>query len=118
MVERAREMWREACLDNKEAPIYSIPSSSSLTRLKAELHNIERQIFDLEGSYLDETLATGNVLRGWDVALKSTTDSTAAVKTISKKINREVCVGDELGRRWRGENVCYDRVYSHLFLIF
>lgn len=67
-------------------------------RLKAELHNIERQIFDLEGSYLEETLATGNVLRGWDVALKNTsTDSAAAAKAIPKKINREVRVHDEFG---------------------
>jgi len=41
----------------------------STTRLKAELQNIERQIFDLEGSYLDDTLTTGNILRGWDAAL-------------------------------------------------
>lgn len=46
------------------------PVSSCLRRLKKELMQIERQIFDLEGSYLEETATTGNVLVGWDVVLK------------------------------------------------
>lgn len=56
---------------------------------------------------MEETLATGNVLRGWDVALKSSsTDAAAAAKAIPKKINREVRIDDEFGRGEIGKLRC------------
>jgi hypothetical protein len=36
--------------------------------LKKDIRAIEKQIYDLEESYLMETAATGNVLVGWDAA--------------------------------------------------
>ena len=33
--------------------------------LEVELEKIEQQIFDLEGAYLQDTAAYGNILRGW-----------------------------------------------------
>jgi len=94
---------------------YPFPPFPQRRRLKAELHNIERQIFDLEGSYLEETLATGNVLRGWDVALNSTSTDAAVAKPIPKKINREVRT-EEFGRRGREELMCEACMYSRFLL--
>ena len=34
--------------------------------LEEDLRRIEKQIYDLEGEYLQETVKDGNILRGWD----------------------------------------------------
>lgn len=41
----------------------------SLTSVHERLVQTERQIFDLERSYLEETRLYGNVLQGWDAYL-------------------------------------------------
>ena len=35
-------------------------------RLKSELFALEKQIFELEGNYIEETRDFGNILSGWD----------------------------------------------------
>jgi len=34
--------------------------------LEEELRRVERQIYELEGEYLQETVKDGNILRGWE----------------------------------------------------
>jgi chromatin modification-related protein EAF6 len=34
--------------------------------LQEDLVKLEKQIFDLEATYLEETAQTGNILRGWE----------------------------------------------------
>ncbi|CAM9906162.1 unnamed protein product, partial [Ectocarpus sp. 8 AP-2014] len=41
----------------------------SLTSVHERLVQTEKQIFDLERSYLEETRLYGNVLQGWDAYL-------------------------------------------------
>jgi chromatin modification-related protein EAF6 len=41
----------------------------SLDRLRTELSQIEKQIYDLETTYLEETKDFGNIFTGWDAYL-------------------------------------------------
>jgi len=51
--------------------------------LEEELRRTEKQIYDLEGEYLEETLKDGNILRGWDGYLGKQASSGAI-----RRINR------------------------------
>lgn len=79
----------------RPAPSPSHPHPQN-RRLKEELEKVEKQIYELESSYLEETLTTGNVLRGWKVAPGGTvrgidpTRTEKAKEAAAKKIDREV----------------------------
>mmetsp|Transcript_45894 Transcript_45894/g.74887 ORF Transcript_45894/g.74887 Transcript_45894/m.74887 type:complete len:116 (-) Transcript_45894:221-568(-) len=49
-------------------------------KLEDELKGIEKQIYELEGNYLEETQNYGNVIRGWDGYLKSSKQSNLKTK--------------------------------------
>jgi chaperonin cofactor prefoldin len=34
--------------------------------IEKELRQLEKQIYDLETTYFDETCNTGNIIKGWD----------------------------------------------------
>jgi len=51
--------------------------------LEEELARTERQIYELEGEYLQETVKDGNILRGWDGYLGKQASSGAI-----RRINR------------------------------
>ena len=51
------------------ANLTSVGASAILEKkqlLEEDLRRIEKQIYDLEGEYLQETVKDGNILRGWD----------------------------------------------------
>jgi chromatin modification-related protein EAF6 len=52
------------------------------SELRSELTQIEKQIYDLEGSYLEETRDFGNVFTGWNNYL-------SYEKTKAKKITND-----------------------------
>merc|ERR1719316_2357663 len=51
--------------------------------LEEDLRAVEKQIYDLEGEYLQETVKDGNILRGWDGYLGKQASSGAI-----RRINR------------------------------
>ena len=51
--------------------------------LEEDLRRVEKQIYDLEGEYLQETVKDGNILRGWDSYLGKQASSGAI-----RRINR------------------------------
>jgi len=44
---------------------------------------VEKQLYDIEGQYLEETLEMGNILRGWDGYL-GTQNSSGAIRRINR----------------------------------
>ena len=51
--------------------------------LEEDLRRVEKQIYELEGEYLQETVKDGNILRGWDSYLGKQASSGAI-----RRINR------------------------------
>jgi chromatin modification-related protein EAF6 len=51
--------------------------------IEEQLAGIEKQLYDLEGTYLEETLEMGNILRGWDGYL-GTHNSSGAIRRINR----------------------------------
>jgi len=51
--------------------------------IEEELARVETQLYDLEGTYLEETLEMGNILRGWDGYL-GTQNSSGAIRRINR----------------------------------
>jgi hypothetical protein len=53
-------------------------------QIEEELARTEKQIYDLEGEYLQETLKDGNILRGWDSYLGTSGASSGAIRRINR----------------------------------
>mmetsp|Transcript_54400 Transcript_54400/g.127185 ORF Transcript_54400/g.127185 Transcript_54400/m.127185 type:complete len:141 (-) Transcript_54400:50-472(-) len=53
--------------------------------LEKELTEIEKDIFDLEGAYLEDTQAWGNILKGWDGYFQSLAQQRSGQRTVKVK---------------------------------
>lgn len=51
--------------------------------IEEQLANVEKELYDLEGTYLEETLEMGNILRAWDGYL-GTQNSSGAIRRINR----------------------------------
>lgn len=73
----------------------------SLTSVHERLVQTEKQIFDLERSYLEETRLYGNVLQGWDAYLDTKGNGAGGSARATKREASED--GDEGMRRFIGD---------------
>lgn len=56
---------------------------SQKQQVEDELNRVEKQIYDTETEYLEETLQASNILRGWDGYL-GTQNSSGAIRRINR----------------------------------
>eukprot|EP01135_Chromosphaera_perkinsii_P007829 Nk52_evm21s1020 gene=Nk52_evmTU21s1020 len=54
-------------------------------RIKKDLESCERNIYTLEGSYLEDTQHYGNVVKGWEGYLQNRTGNSASVQKRSRR---------------------------------
>ncbi|VDN96246.1 unnamed protein product [Rodentolepis nana] len=71
--------------------------------LVENLSNLERQLYQFEGNYLEETAPYGNIIKGWDRNLVTATGSALSAVTAANGH------GEKRPRRYRE---C-DRIFSH-----
>ncbi|KAJ1617523.1 histone acetyltransferase subunit NuA4-domain-containing protein [Pavlovales sp. CCMP2436] len=51
--------------------------------IEEQLAGVEKELYDMEGTYLEETLELGNILRAWDGYL-GTQNSSGAIRRINR----------------------------------
>nr|CDS28244.1 expressed protein [Hymenolepis microstoma] len=76
--------------------------------LVENLSNLERQLYQFEGNYLEETAPYGNIIKGWDRNLVTATGSALSAVTAANGH------GEKRPRRYRE---C-DRIFSHSSVTF
>lgn len=54
--------------------------------LETELRSLEKQIFDLETNYIEETQETGNIVKGWEKFLTNKSTKSVQFNNTYKKI--------------------------------
>mmetsp|Transcript_35995 Transcript_35995/g.56174 ORF Transcript_35995/g.56174 Transcript_35995/m.56174 type:complete len:143 (+) Transcript_35995:24-452(+) len=58
--------------------------------LEKELTELEKEIFELEGSYLEDTSASGNVLKGWDGYFQSLAQQRSGPRQVKVKNSERI----------------------------